>query len=288
MILSVSRRTDIPAFFSKWFMQRLREGYVLVRNPMNFNQVSRIELTPELIDCIVFWTKNPQPLIPFIDEISAQYPFYFQYTLNAYGKDVEPNLPVLAEKIHTLRELSQHIGKERIIWRYDPILLSEKYSVEWHILHFQELIHELAPYVGNCVFSFFDDYTKIRKNIHEIQARECTEKEMYQLAEAFSAIAQKHNLQLKTCAEIIGLEKFGILHNQCIDPILIEKLTGYEIPAKKDKNQRAECGCVESIDIGQYNTCLHGCRYCYANFNNQSVKTFMSRHKDNSPFLTGE
>lgn len=288
MILSVSRRTDIPAFFSRWFMQRLRDGYVLVRNPMNFYQVSRIDLTPELVDCIVFWTKNPRPMLPFLNEISSQYPFYFQYTLNAYDKDVEPNLPDITEKINTLRELSKQVGRERVIWRYDPILISTKYPVEWHILRFKRLVHDLAPYVESCVFSFFDDYAKISKKIQEIQARECSEEEMHQLAKEFSSLCNEHNIQLKTCAEQIDLDQYGILHNKCIDPTLIERITGYAIPAKKDKNQRVECGCVESIDIGQYNTCLHGCRYCYANFNDQSVKTFMAKHKDDSPFLTGD
>lgn len=288
MILSVSRRTDIPAFFPRWFIQRLREGYVLVRNPMNLYQVSRINLTPELIDCIVFWTKNPKPMLPFLNEISSQYPFYFQYTLNAYGKDVEPKLPDISEKIRTFRELSNQVGKERVIWRYDPILISTKYTVKWHIMKFKTLVNQLAPYVESCVLSFFDDYAKISKKILKIQGRECGEKEMHQLAEAFSSVCKEHNIQLKTCAEQIDLEQYGILHNKCIDPALIERITGYEVPANKDKNQRMECGCVESIDIGQYNTCLHGCRYCYANFNDHCVKIFMAKHKDDSPFLTGE
>ena len=145
MILSASRRTDIPAFFPKWFIQRIREGFVLVRNPMNYHQISRIELSPNLVDCIVFWTKNAKPIFPYLKEIAEKYPFYFQYTLNAYGRDVEPHLPLLSEKINSLQKLSQEIGKERVIWRYDPILLSPKYDVDWHIETFDRLAKELSP-----------------------------------------------------------------------------------------------------------------------------------------------
>ena len=263
MILSVSRRTDIPAFFSKWFINRIREGYVLVRNPMNYHQISKINLSPKLIDCIVFWTKNAKSMLPYLKEIGEQYPFYFQYTLNAYGKDVEQNLPPLNERLKTIKMLSQTIGKERVIWRYDPILLSPTYNIEWHVEQFKILAQELSNYVETCVFSFLDLYPKINKNIKECDIRACNETEMNQIAGAFADIGKHYNLQLKTCAELIDLEMYGIKHNSCIDPELISRIIGFKIQAVKDKNQRSECGCVESIDIGQYNTCRHNCRYCY-------------------------
>ena len=287
MILSASRRTDIPAFYSKWFINRLREEYVMVRNPMNYHQISKITLTPHLVDCIVFWTKNPRPLFPYLDEIREKYHFYFQYTLNAYGRDIEGNLPSLEDKIKTLQDLSKKIGKEKIVWRYDPILLSAKYSLDWHIECFGKLVTELSPYTGICVFSFLDMYTKIKKNLTAANVSECTSDEMKQLAIAFAAIARKHDLCLRTCAEDIDLSEYGIEHNKCIDPDLIAKITDYEIDVGKDKNQRQECGCVESVDIGQYNTCRHGCKYCYANFNPQSTITFSRQHSDNSPLLVG-
>lgn len=287
MILSVSRRTDIPGFYPEWFINRLREEYVMARNPMNYHQISKILLTPKLVDCIVFWTKNPRPLFLYLDEIREKYHFYFQYTLNAYGRDIEANLPPLEDRIKTLQELSKKIGKEKIIWRYDPILLSAKYSIKWHIEKFDMLAKDLSPYVETCVFSFLDMYAKIKKNLAAAKARECTIDEMNQLAVAFSIIGKKHKLCLRTCAEAIDLDKYGILHNKCIDPDLICKITGYKIDVNKDKNQRQECGCVESIDIGQYNTCSHGCKYCYANFNLQSVLTFKSQHRDDSPLLIG-
>ena len=287
MILSVSRRTDIPAFFPNWFMNRLRDGYVMVRNPMNYHQVSKISMSPEMTDCIVFWTKNPKPLMPFIEEIGKKYSFYFQYTLNAYGGDIEHRLPKLEDKIQTMKELSQLIGKERIVWRYDPILISDKYSVEWHIQIFKHLAETLSPYVGSCVFSFLDFYPKIKGNLAECKIQNLANETVGKIAKELSAIGKDNHLTLKTCAEAVELDKYGILHNKCIDPDLIHKITGYEIQANKDKNQRQECGCVESIDIGQYNTCSHGCKYCYANFNPQSVLTYKSQHSDDSPLLIG-
>ena len=288
MILSASRRTDIPAFFSDWFMNRLRDGYLLVRNPMNYHQVSKIELFPAVLDCIVFWTKNPRPLLPYLAEISESYPFYFQYTLNAYGKDIEQNLPDVGERVRTLQTLADAIGKERVIWRYDPVLLSPKYDIRWHVETFGRLAKELAPFIESAVFSYFDSYPKVENNIRGQKARACDQTEMETLSREFSSIAGANGLTLKTCAETIDLEKYGIAHNCCIDPALIEKITGCSIRAKKDANQRPECGCAESVDIGQYNTCRHGCRYCYANFNPKSVETFLRQHDKNSPLLIGQ
>lgn len=287
MILSASRRTDIPAFFADWFMNRLREGFALVRNPMNYRQVSKLELSPAVLDCIVFWTKNPRPLLPYLKEIGESYPFYFQYTLNAYGKDVEQRLPDVGERVRTLRTLSDAIGKDRVIWRYDPVLLSPIYDLRWHAETFGRMAKTLAPFIGSAVFSYYDAYPKAENNIRGQQARPCRPEEMEALAREFSSIAKANRLTLKTCAEAVDLEKYGIGHNRCIDPALIEKMTGWAIHAKKDANQRPECGCAESVDIGQYNTCRHGCRYCYANFSPKSVETFLRRHDKNSPLLIG-
>lgn len=287
MILSVSRRTDIPAFYTPWLMNRLREGYVLVRNPMNYHQVSRVSLDPKVIDCIVFWTKNAEPLLPYIAEIAARYPFYFQYTLNSYGRDTEPCLPPREDRIGTFRVLSDRIGADAVIWRYDPVLLTDRYTVERHIACFGETAAALRGSTRTCVFSFVDIYDKVKNSLRDSGARACTPEEMNTLAEAFARIAAENGMTLRTCAETVDLEKYGILHGCCIDGELIAKLTGWRLKAKKDPNQRAECGCLESVDIGQYNTCRHGCRYCYANFNPRSVAELSARHDPASPFLIG-
>ncbi len=288
MILSVSRRTDIPAFYSEWLMNRLREGYVLVRNPMNYHQVSKVNLSPEVIDCIVFWTKNAAPLLSCLPEIrDMKYPFYFQYTLNAYDRDIEPCLPTMEHKLETFCRLSDQIGAKSVIWRYDPILLTEKYTIEWHIEQFRRIARTLQGKTGTCVFSFIDIYDKVKKNIEDYSIRTCTTEEMNALASAFADCASQYSLELRTCAESIDLARYGIHRGACVDGKLIAELIGWDLNAKKDQNQRDECGCIESIDIGQYNTCRHGCRYCYANFNQKSVTTLSMRHDPLSPFLVG-
>ena len=287
MILSVSRRTDIPAFYSEWFMNRMHEGFVLVRNPMNYHQVSRVSLSPTVIDCIVFWTKNAEPMLPFLDEVSKKYPFYFQYTLNGYDGDIERNLPALEKKIHTFKKISHQIGSEKVIWRYDPILLTEKYTIDWHIGRFQQIAKALKGYTDTSVFSFVDIYDKVKSNVKGLDMRSCTIEEMALVAKAFSEITKENGMILQTCAEAIDLDQYEIQHGCCIDRKKIEAITGKSLDAKKDQNQRPECGCLESIDIGQYNTCRHGCRYCYANFNPQSVITFSKQHDPSSPFLIG-
>lgn len=287
MILSVSRRTDIPAFFSRWFVNRMREGYVMVRNPMNYHQVSKVALSSDSIDFVVFWTKNAKPILPFIAEIKEMYPFYFQYTLNAYSGDIEPNVPRLMDKIQTLQTLSKTIGRERIVWRYDPIVLSDKYDVDWHLNSFEKLAEKVSGCVDSCVCSFLDIYPKTRKNISSCSIHICSNSDMLVLAKGMAEIGRRYKLRLKTCAEAVALDEYGITHNKCIDPEMMSRIAGYKIDVGKDKNQRPECGCAESVDIGQYNTCSHGCRYCYANFNPQSVATFTSQHKDDSPLLIG-
>ena len=289
MILSVSRRTDIPAFYPKWFMNRVREGFVLVPNPFNANLVSKIPLTADIVDCVVFWTKNPAPLLPYMAEINEYYQgaFYFQYSINAYGREIEPAVPPMEQRVETFQQLSLAYGREKVIWRYDPIFLSETYTLEFHIEAFGKLLQQLKDYTDTCVISFVDMYDKTKKNTQEYGIRALSVEEMNQIAAAFSKLAQGTGVTIKTCAEAIDLDKYGIQHNSCIDGELIEKIIGWEIRTKADK-QREHCGCMECADIGQYNTCKHGCRYCYANFNMDRVKKAVAEHDDASPLLTGK
>ncbi len=189
MILSASRRTDIPNYYADWFMGRIREGYCCVRNPMNPRQVSRIDLAPQAVDCIVFWTKNPAGLLPRLKEL-RDYTYYFQFTLTGYGRDIEPNLPDKREKlIPAFRELSEKIGKERVIWRYDPIFVNEKYTVSYHLKAFEEIADRLAGYTEQVVISFVDLYAKIRKNAAAHSIRDTGEGDMMRLAGEMARIA---------------------------------------------------------------------------------------------------
>lgn len=286
MILSVSRRTDIPAFYADWFYNRLKEGFVYVRNPMNIHQVSKICLSPEIIDCIVFWSKNPRPMLSRLDELS-DYMYYFQYTINAYDKGLEVGVPKKEGIINTFKELSDKIGPKRVIWRYDPILLTNKLDIEYHVKYFEEIAKRLDGYTKTCVISFVDLYKKIQKNLSDVSVREATYNEMLDIASRLFVIADRYGINIQTCAEEVALESIGISHGKCIDNALIEDLLGVKLVVSKDPNQRKECGCVQSIDIGEYNTCTHGCKYCYANFQDAVVLKNRTNHDPHSPLLIG-
>lgn len=286
MILSVSRRTDIPAFYSEWFFNRIKEGFVYVRNPMNIHQVSRIKLSPDVIDCIVFWSKNPRPMLNRLHELDG-YMYYFQFTINTYDMGIEQNVPTKNGIIETFKELASRIGPERVIWRYDPIILSENITLDYHIRYFEEIARRLQGHTKTCVISFLDLYKKTERNLKNTSARELTESEMIKIATHISLIAHRYGITVQSCAEKIELNCISIRHGHCIDNVLIEDLLGVKLVVSKDKNQRSECGCVQSIDIGEYNTCSHNCKYCYANFNGQRVHEKVRLHDPNSPLLIG-
>lgn len=288
MILSVSRRTDIPAFYAEWFMERLRQKYVLVRNPFNIHSISRIPLSPENVDAIVFWTKNSKPIHKYLDEIdNLKYKYYFQYTITPYKKDLEEEVQDKKEIVETFKNLSEKIGSEKVVLRYDPVILSDNYTIDFHKKTFARLCDLLAPYTKKIVFSFLDDYKKISKNIKQLNIKEISAEEMCIMAEYFADTAKKYNLKIESCAEQIDLERFGINHGKCIDNELIEKITGYKLSVGRD-NQRNACGCIKCIDIGEYNTCLHKCLYCYANINKDTAFKNYKLHNKFSPLLIGD
>lgn len=288
MILSVSRRTDIPNYYSDWFFNRLKKGFLFVRNPMNAHQVSSIDLSPSVIDCIVFWTKNPTNMINKLDELKG-YDYYFQFTVTGYGQDVEQHLPDKKKVIiPTFKELSRKIGKERVIWRYDPILINRKYTQEYHVKAFADIAQDLSEYTEKVVISFVDLYAKTQRNTKDLNIRELSSDEMLSLGRELAQIAKAHNLKIESCAEGIDLLSVGIERGHCVDRELIERITGFKMKCEKDKNQRAECGCFDSIDIGSYNTCQNGCKYCYANFNQDRVKQNAEKYNVASPILCGK
>lgn len=287
MIISASRRTDIPTYYSEWFFNRLREGYVLVRNPMNARQISRISLSPEAVDGIVFWTKNPVPMLSRLGELEP-YPYYFQFTLTAYGRDVEPNLPgkngVL---IPAFQELSRMAGRERVVWRYDPIFLSDRYTVEYHCRYFRVLAAKLGEYTEKCTVSFLDFYRSTARNMRSLHIREMTAAQQREMMERLSEIAGEYGLYIDTCSEAISLEDLGISHASCVDRERLERIGGYRLKAGRDRNQREECGCAASVDIGAYDTCGNGCLYCYATDSPPRAAERVRAHRPDSPILFG-
>lgn len=286
MIISASRRTDIPAFYSKWFFNRIKEGFVLVRNPLNFNQVSKITLNPKVVDCIVLWSKNPRPMLKRLEELK-DYRYYFQFTINSYDKSIEPNVPGKRYIIKTFIDLSKLIGRERVIWRYDPIMLTDIFNKEYHYKWFEYLAERLHDYTNKCVISFLDVYKKTERNLKNIKITPLSKSDMEEIAYKLSSIASKYNLILESCSEEIDLSKDGIEHGKCIDDRLISRISGCNLKIDKDPNQREICGCVKSIDIGTYNTCGHGCLYCYANFSKERVRKQLLEYDSKSPLLIG-
>lgn len=289
MILSVSRRTDIPACYPDWFMRRLREGYAMVRSPFNLRQVSRVSLSREAVDCIVFWTKNPAPMLPHLPEIARMgYPCLFQVTLNPYGTDVERALPPLHARVEAMRTLAGFLGSERVTWRYDPILLSADCTVDWHVRQFAALAQALEGCTERCVISFLDVYDKIRRRLREQGLRAPEEVEVRQIARALAQAAASHGMKIQTCAEHYDLSDLGVEHGACIDGQVISRILGKPLKLRRDAGQRSACGCVASVDIGAYNTCGNGCVYCYANFSPETTARQMAAHCPDSPLLTGQ
>jgi DNA repair photolyase len=298
MIISASRRTDIPAFYADWFMKRVREGFFHRVNPFNSNQVSGFSLKPENVDAICFWTKNPRPLLKHLDELDQRgLKYYFQFTLNPYYSVFEPNVPPLQERIETMIELANRIGSERVVWRYDPVILTSVTSVAWHLEQAEQIASQLNGFTRRMVFSFYDFYGKGQGRLNKalegtgIKLEDITSPEhkdaLDKVARGFKGIADRHGFQIFSCSEDIDLASIGIQHGACIDGNLVSELFGVNTQDKKDKNQRDECKCVESADMGIYNTCHFRCAYCYANFNEGMIESNCQKHYTDSPSLLG-
>ncbi len=295
MILSVSRRTDIPAFYSQWFMERLKAGYVLVRNPYNYHQLSKIPLSPNNVDCIVFWTKNSQPIHKYLESISNMgYNFYFQYTITPYHNDIETNLNNKKNIVKSFQELSSKIGKEKVLLRYDPVLINERYSIKYHTNAFNILCSQLAGSTEKVIFSFIDNYKSMEKNKHKLNLSIINQDIMETLAYNLAKTAQENNMMIETCAEGIELEKYGIKHGACIDYDLIEKIIHKPLKKRNSKGTllkdgtRTYCQCLKCIDIGEYGSCKFNCLYCYADSKYNNQHKIYKTHNKYSPLLLGE
>ncbi len=284
MILNTGSRTDIPAYYSNWFLNRIKEGFVLVRNPYNPVQVTRYLLAPDVVDVMVFCTKNPVPMLERIGELSAFDTFWF-VTITPYGRDIEPFVPEKKGILEAFCKLSEKVGARRMSWRYDPVFVTEKYSVDFHIRQFEKMAGRLKGFTGQCVVSFIDLYEKTRRNFR--QARSVSFREQEYLIDAFSEIAGKCGLQIHLCCENTGLVRNNVDALGCLSKEVLEAAIGCKLTVPKKKAARAECSCLLGADIGAYNTCGHGCLYCYANYDRKAVLDNMKIHDSASPLLTG-
>jgi hypothetical protein len=285
MIVSTGMRTDIPAYFSEWFYRRIREGYVLTRNPYYREQVTRYQLNPDVVDCISFCTKNPAPMLGRLSEISQFGQFWF-VTITPYGKEIEPNVPDKKQVMDSLIRLSSLVGISSVGWRYDPIFLTEKYNLEFHIRSFEQMAACLSGAVDHCVISFLDLYEKTKRNFP--QSREVGRQEREWIGKEFVRIGEKYNIKIRTCCEGTELARFGVDVSGCMTQQVMERAigAGISIPTKK-KSVREGCACLFGNDIGMYNTCSHGCVYCYANYDMASVRQNIRQHHPDSPLLIG-
>jgi Domain of unknown function (DUF1848). len=283
MIINTGTRTDIPAFYSKWFLNRIGDGFVCTRNPYN-NNIYRYPLDSTIIDCLCFCTKNPKPLVKNLDKLNDFNQFWF-VTINPYGNDIEVNVPGFKKVIKSFKELSETLGINMVSWRYDPIFITEKYNLDFHIDKFEEMVCELSGYTNDCTLSFIDLYQKVLRNFPE--AKEVTTDERLIIGENFSKIAKDYDIQMKTCVEGTLLDQFGFDSSGCMTQQVIENAIGNKLKIPKGKYRIRECNCLFGRDIGAYNTCLHGCKYCYANSNMKLVKKNQKLHNPNSPLLIG-
>ena len=286
MIISASRRTDLPAAHASWLFKRFGEGFAWVRNPMNFRQVSRVSLRPEDVDGIVFWTKNPAPMLDRLDELEA-YPSYFQYTLTGYGSEIEPGLPPHGERLDTFLRLSQRLGAERVLWRYDPILMGGRYCAAWHERTFRKLAEQLRGSTGQVTISFVDTYARNRARLARLDMQPISTQEMQSLAASLSGIARENGMEICACCEGVDLQPFGVRPARCVDARRLSTIGGFALKEARDPNQRPHCGCAPSVDIGAYDTCPNGCVYCYATSSPAAVRTRLAQCDPDSPLLCG-
>lgn len=295
MIISASRRTDIPAFYSEWFINRIRAGFCSVPNPFNRNQVSRVSLLPEDVDVIVFWTRNPRPIFPYLEELDHKgFKYYFQYTILDNPRTIDPKSPSYESSILAFRELSNRIGAERVIWRYDPIVFTYLTDVSFHTNAYQKIAEALEGTTHRSVISIMDNYIKARKRLSQLpnQGYRLTDstdsgKAIQQLIPILVQTAERFQMEIYSCAEEIDLNPLGVRSGKCIDDRLIKNLFGLDVVAKKDPSQRKECGCVISKDIGMYDSCLFGCQYCYATQSFELAHRHHEEHNPQSPSLVG-
>lgn len=287
MIIQTGMRTDIPAFYSKWLLNRIKEGFVLVRNPYNPIQVTRYRLTQDVVDLIAFCTKNPAPMLPYMDALKG-YGQYWFVTITPYGKDIEPNVPDKEKVMEDFKKLSSIVGVNSMGWRYDPIFIDEKHSVKWHISEFEKMAENLSGYTKSCVISFIDIYKKVERNFPN--ARKVPKADRITIGKAFIKIAAKYGMTIRPCAEgdelaVCGADCSGCMTVNTFETALHAHL---DVPKRKSNQRNGQCACLLGVDIGAYDTCGHLCKYCYANANAALVKENMRKHDPISPFLLGK
>ncbi len=284
MIINTGQRTDIPAFYAKWFAKRLQEGFVCVRNPFDLQQVSKYILSPDVVDIIGFCSKNPAPMFPYM-ELLRDYGQFWYVTITPYGRDIEPNVPDKHKLLEDFKHLSEIVGINSIGWRYDPIFITERYTVQYHLKAFEQMAGALSGYTNTVVISFIDLYKKVIKNFPEV--REVSYEDKLILGQKIIEISRKYGMTVRPCAEGDFLQRYGADCSGCMTVAMYEKALQKRLLVPKKKAAREQCACYLSGDIGAYDSCMHLCRYCYANNDRDKVMQNYKLHDPESPFLIG-
>lgn len=296
MIISASRRTDIPAFYSQWFMNRLRAGWCIVPNPLNMKQISKVSLHPKDVEAIIFWSKNPAPLLPHLGELDKLgFYYYFQFSLNDYPRALEPNIPSLGDRIATFKDLSRLVDPLRVVWRYDPIIISNMTPFEFHRDRFTWIAEELKGVTHRVMVSIVDFYQKTNRRLSQLEQEEgfsfdrnaSSSDDVTNLLKDLAAIARRNNIEIFSCAEERDYSNIGVTPGRCIDERLLSRIWSLNLKYKKDTTQRKYCLCMVSKDIGINDTCIHGCPYCYSTRDYALAQRRHSEHDPNSPILWG-
>ncbi len=285
MIINTGGRTDTVQYYTRWLLKRFEEGYVLSRNPLFQHKVTRYELTPDQVDCVVFCSKNYAPILPHINSITERFHTYFHYTITAYGKEIEPGVPGIDESMATLAKLSEVVGANRIAWRYDPVLLTSEYTIRRHLETFERMASFLSGHIDRCIFSFVEMYRKLQTNMPELIP--LTEKDKEELAAGLGAIAAEYKIPIQTCGTNGDYTRYGISSSGCMTLNILGQANGVQFRNLKHQGMRQGCHCIESRDIGAYDTCLNGCKYCYANTSRQKARENYKLHDPDSPLLLG-
>ena len=283
MILNVSGRTDIAAFYTPWFMNRYHEGFVDVRNPFYPKLVSRIYFSD--VDAIMFCTKNPIPILPYLEKIDK--PKIFHITLTPYLKDIETRVPDKVKIIEAIKQVSTMLGSEYTYVRYDPVFINDKYTIDYHIKMFERMCKQLEGYITHIIISFLDDYKNVRKNLKILNPKVLTREDYKKIGENFAKVAKEQHMTVQTCFEEENLVEYGFIKEECLGIELAKKLTGKEKFKKWKARTGGKCNCVEMVDIGVYNTCSHFCKYCYANYDEKKVKENIKKHDITSSLIIG-
>ena len=286
MIINTGGRTDTVQYYTPWLLERFRQGFVYTRNPLFPSKVIRYELDPSVVDCVVFCSKNYRPIMPHLREITDRFHTYFFYNITAYGKDIEPNVPLVDESIETLAALSLAVGRQRVAWRYDPVLLSGKYTVERHLETFRYMAEKLAPNIDRCIFSFVEMYRKLEYNFPSLIP--LSPDEMNMLACGLGRIAAENGIHIQTCGTDAAYSRYGIHRSGCMTLEILGRANNVDFRRLRHRGMRKGCHCIESRDIGAYDSCPNGCRYCYANTDFRKAEENYRKHDPSSPLLIGD